>query len=984
LSQRTKERRHNWAREYAQEWHDKTHASLGALKHLIKNDKTISSARREAVCSLKQNELQCLACGLSKSTKKHPRPIERPVEWWTSDASGKFRRSFLGNEWMYVTVDPAGWGHTEFGKYKGEAQRTIQAKKKLWEKEYGAAMTHHKSDRGGEYSSAEFKNWAAREGLTLAYTAPNSSAGPAERKIRTVQERGKAMGNHAAMMGGMDPNTFDYFWDEQCAYAQQVDWMMPSANPRLGGMSPWQYRHHEPPPVQRLHPWGCKAIANKPSSGKYANRGRLAMFLGLARNGDDGYRLFDFTTRSIFHSRSVEFFDHLFFRDGERGRESSWTRDAAGASSSRGPGSIPGSGITDKPDGAERTSLEAARLEEEERLRAAINGQQFNRQQQQQEEEAIEQEDLEPPMEDNEEYGELPLPVNDEPRGQRARTQRSQFDPTLWAQEFARQNIQDNERAHIAARMAYSMEAGIVPEAHWQAMACEDSALWKKAEEDEKNSLKAKAVMRRIRRSKIPRGKKTITCRWAYDIKRKDGKVERYKARLVARGFLQRAGLDYGETFAPTPSLASIRLVVALALQLGFKVHHQDVKTAFLEARLPKDERVYVEPPPGIECHQDFCFELLKCLYGLKQSAAKWNQHIDTLLKAWGFKSLSADACVYTHLDSQGNIDCIVTCHVDDLLIAAPTKVINKVKDKLASKLNMKNLGVLSWYLGIKFTFGNDCVEMSQRAFILEILEKYRMTNANPSAVPAVSSNSTTASRHSWQTQAEYRSLIGSLQYLTLTTRPDIAYAVGLASQKTGNPQPCDWLAAKRILRYLVGTKEHGLRFVKTTNTCSGDIVGFSDSDWAGSPDRKSTSGFVFMFSGGAISWKCKKQSVVARSSAEAEIIALDTATKEALWLRKLKKSLHIGNPNDTSITIHEDNEAAIAISAKHRRTERTKHIDVRYFAVSDDVEEQRIKIAPVASAENTADIFTKPLDKNKLTKFRKAMGVHTCQQSNT
>ena len=335
---------------------------------------------------------------------------------------------------------------------------------------------------------------------------------------------------------------------------------------------------------------------------------------------------------------------------------------------------------------------------------------------------------------------------------------------------------------------------------------------------------------------------------------------------------------------------------------------------------------MFIEPPPGIECHPDFCFELLKCLYGLKQSAAKWNDHIDSLLKAWGFVALKADACVYVHRDKQDEIDCIITCHVDDLLIAAADSTINKTKKLLASELEMKDLGVLSWYLGIKVTYGPGWVELSQRAFIQEILKKYRMEKANIRSTPAASNEQrSTAKLQDWQTQSSYRAVIGSLQYLTQTTRPDLAYAVGAASRKTADPQASDWLAIRHILAYLAGTTDYGLRFEKPRRS-SADIVGFSDSDWAGCKmSRKSTSGFVFMFCCAAISWMCKKQSVVARSSAEAEIIALDLAAREALWLRKLKKALDIGR--GTSITIHEDNEAAIAISAKHRRTARTKHI---------------------------------------------------------
>jgi transposase InsO family protein len=942
---------------------------------MAKNDKHISSARRRAIYALKRDDItKCVACSLSKATKKHPRPIVRPTEWWTGDASGPFRRSFTGNKWFFQWADPAGWGYVGFGKAKSEATRDLRANKKIWERDYGAEITHLRTDRGGEYSSAAFKAWAASAGITLQFTAPDSSAGVAERKIRTVQERGRAFANYAAEQGGLPTNTYEYFWDEQIAYAQQVDWMLPSAVPRLNGTSPWQYRHHEPPPLDRLHPWGCKVVSHRPKSGKYQNRGRLAMFLGLARGGDDGYRLFDFATRSIYHSRSATFFDSLFFKEGERGVR----RRAAGAAS---PGSIPGSmakddmsvvGVEDEPN------------KEEERLRSLLKHFEDQQQQHQPELQEEQRDQLDIPAlveEDDEIYADadyLPMAAAHAERGQRARTQREHFDPTLWAQQFSH----DTERAHVAQRTIAILATRKVPRNHWEAMASEDSQLWTEAEREEKKSLRAKRVMRKVRRSKIPRGRRTITCKWAYDIKMKDGVIERYKARLVARGFLQRMGLDFSETFAPTPSLTSIRLIVALALKLGFKVHHQDVKTAFLIPPLPKEERVYIEPPPGFPSDSDFCYELMKCLYGLRQSAAKWNQHIDALLKSWNFEALHADACVYIHRTKSGKIDCIITCHVDDILIAAPDGVVDKVKARLSSKYEMKDLGVVSWYLGIKVTFGKGWVELSQRAFTRNILEEHRMLKANHRPTPAASGEAkTTAKLQPWQTTSNYRAVIGSLQYLTQTTRPDLAYSVGVASRQTACPTADSWLAVKHILAYLAGTADYGLRYVAQQDKRSAsDITGWSDSDWAGSKcDRKSTSGFVFTYAGAAICWKSKKQSVVARSSAEAEIVALDLAVREALWLRKLKRALSIGHSK--TIAIHEDNEAAIAISARNRRTARTKHIDVRYFAVSDDVANRRISVEPVASADNTADIFTKPLDRVKFTKFRDQLGVVPCVQ---
>lgn len=256
------------------------------------------------------------------------------------------------------------------------------------------------------------------------------------------------------------------------------------------------------------------------------------------------------------------------------------------------------------------------------------------------------------------------------------------------------------------------------------------------------------------------------------------------------------------------------------------------------------------------------------------------------------------------------------------------------------------------------------------------------MENANHRDVPAVPKPRPLTHQQKqelkpWMIKFKYRAIVGSLQYLTLTTRPDLAYAVGLAARHTADPQVEHWHALKHLLGYLAGTVDYGLVYQRTDNT---NIVGFSDSDWAGSKhDRKSTSGFAFIFAGAAVSWKCKKQSVVARSTAEAEIVALDLAAREGLWLRKLAKDLF--PKGHEAITIHEDNEAAIAISNKHQRTQRTKHIDIQFFAICDDVSKNRIKVAPVPSEDNTADIFTKPLEKEKFRKFRRALGVQKCSQ---
>ena len=866
-----------------------------------------------------------------------------------------------------MNVAPDTWGELEFGKNKSDDFIKTKENKTLWETRSGQKMTKLKTDRDGVYTSDVFSRWTKAEGIEHKFTAPDSSAGPAEKKIDTIQKRARAMLNFAADSGGLPLSTYDYMWDEAMSYAMTVDWMMPTSSPATGGVSPWEFRTGETPPLKYLHPWGCKAIAHVINPGKFKNKGRLCMFLGLAKNGDDGYRLYDFSTKSVFHSRSVKFYENEFFGRAPRRHTDTAPGDLRDDEDSTPPSHSNKIWHWLPPEGVSK--------------------------------EEVEDFDYTPHHEEEEEND---YEDPNSTRGARPRAQTQVFDPTgwdaAWRHDMAIANTMTaSENGHEQLKLWKNSEhdtrprlpAGMIPANDNIAMHSEEREQWKGAKNNERKSIRENGAMRKMKRSEVPKGRRPIKCKWVFDIKKNsDGSVERYKARLVAKGFLQREGLDFTDTFAPTPALASVRLVAALSLSLGFSVHHQDVKTAFLIPTLPPDQRVYMEAPPGDNMHPDECIELLKCLYGLRQSAFKWNEEIDSLLRRRNFVPIAGDSCVYIHRDKHQNIDCIIAVHVDDILISAGPLMMSAVKRTFAKEYEMKDLGVLSWYLGMKFTFAPDgsSVEISQKTFTEEILRQYRMDKANCVDTPAIQHSRPSKegkkkpmkldkqeeALDTWMNGHSYRGLIGSLQYLAAGTRPDISYAVGIAARAVASPSREDWKGCMRILKYLRGTLNHGLRYNKDEQL---DITGWSDSDWAGCLDtRMSTSGYVFTFAGGAISWKCKRQSIVARSTAEAELVALDLAAREALWLRKLKIELGIGE--GSNIKIHEDNEAAIAISAEHRRTQRTKHIDIQYFAISDDVLTGRLSVAPVASSENTADIFTKALGAVKFRKFRDQLGV--------
>ena len=211
---------------------------------------------------------------------------------------------------------------------------------------------------------------------------------------------------------------------------------------------------------------------------------------------------------------------------------------------------------------------------------------------------------------------------------------------------------------------------------------------------------------------------------------------------------------------------------------------------------------------------------------------------------------------------------------------------------------------------------------------------------------------------------------------MSTRTRPDIAFAVGNAARYCSQPSQTHWSAVKRILRYLNGTTALGLLYRPND---SRELCGYSDADWAGdSSDRKSTSGYVFMMSGSAVSWRSKKQSCVALSTAEAEYMALSSATQEGMWMRQLFASLVNEYKLSEPTTIYEDNQSTICMAKNNQSHGRSKHIDIKYHFVREQVEQQSIKLIYCKSEEMTADILTKGLLNYQFKKLRSKLGMST------
>jgi hypothetical protein len=420
----------------------------------------------------------------------------------------------------------------------------------------------------------------------------------------------------------------------------------------------------------------------------------------------------------------------------------------------------------------------------------------------------------------------------------------------------------------------------------------------------------------------VPRPPQTnmVTGKWVFRHKhRADGSLERYKARWVVRGFAQRPGIDFGETFSPVVKPATIRTVLSLACSRNWPVHQLDVKNAFLHGVL--EEQVYCYQPTGFvdSLHRDHVCKLAKSLYGLKQAPRAWFKRFAAFAITIGFVASRSDASLF--ILKQGSDVTYLLLYVDDIVLSASTSpLLHAIIAKLKSEFAMKDMGPLHYFLGIQVRRTPRGFFLSQAQYADEILQRAGMTNCTAVSTPMDTNSKVAADAGSPVADpSEYRSLAGALQYLTMT-RSDLAYAVQQICLHMHDPRDGHLAIVKRILRYVRGTASSGLLLAATPST---DIVAYSDADWAGCPDtRRSTSGYCVYLGGALVSWSSKRQATVSRSSAEAEYRAVANAVADCVWLRQLLGELLCVVDKATMVF-------AVYLFANHVHHQRTKHIEL-------------------------------------------------------
>jgi hypothetical protein len=443
----------------------------------------------------------------------------------------------------------------------------------------------------------------------------------------------------------------------------------------------------------------------------------------------------------------------------------------------------------------------------------------------------------------------------------------------------------------------------------------------------------------------------------------------------VVRGFEQVPGRDFMDIYAATARPVSFKVFIAAAAARNWLVHHVDVVAAFLNTDLK--EAIQIELPEIVrDQHPGQVGLLMRSLYGLRQAPLEWYNTLRDALTSLGFTRTESDHSVFTHHARKIH----VLVHVDDMLLLCPVlATIKWLKAELSKSFLLTDNGFVERFLGIDVVRSGHDIFLSQQAYVDKILTRFGLDDANP--VPTPFFDKDVLKPNEEQATAPviklYQEHVGALVWLVVSTRPDIAWAVCKLARYSHNPSSAHFRAVKRVFRYLKGTKELCLRFTAFPE-CGQALHLYVDADWA-SPhgdDRFSTSGYVFILAGSPIAWQSKRQTLVSLSTTEAEYVAACIAAQDLVWIHRLLSELNLIDLMPKPTIMYEDNQGAIRLGSNDQFHPRSKHIDVKYHFVRQQIDRGECIFHHVSTNDQIADGLTKPLDIVKHRRFIDQMGL--------
>jgi transposase InsO family protein len=1002
------------------------HISVDTIRSLVR---TNAVTGLHLIDSISTSPLICDSCDYAKATRKAIRkesttPLAASFgDEVHSDVWGPSSTSSLGGRKYYITFtdDHTRFTRLELLRSKDEALQAYKTFAAWASTQHGAKVKRLRSDRGGEYTGNNFTDFLQSQGTERRLTTHDTPQhnGVAESLNRRLLERVRAVLHHSQLPKNL--------WGEAIHF---IVWLKNRTTTRaLGKITPYEQLYGSKPDLGGVPEWGQRVWVHQDSGSKLDGRAAEARWVGFDSDSTHAHRVYWQGKNSVSVERNIKFTSAIATitlpsptptsvvsptpTTVTTPRPLTMTTQQAAATLPTPPTSviIPAPApptITPATTPSTRASPLTTVLQTP--PPATDSG----------EEEMPDDDDEEPttpkrapppaPMKTTAPSApkkKAPAPAPPQPTRKSARLAKSS--PQTGSQQagsvrasggassrafqWYHPDYKEHEASHFADDEDYvfftdhdlhdpliiaaAQEASDDPKSVSEARSRSDWTLWKGAMDKEIDTLENAGTWSTVPR---PAHKNIIGSKWVYRLKRKaDGSIDKYKARLVARGFTQIYGVDYFDTYSPVAKMASVRTILAMAARFDWDIESFDFNGAYLNGTLDDDEELYMHEPPGYETQGEHKVKRLhKSLYGLKQAGRKWYDTLTRTLADLGFCVSSADPGVFL-AKLEGHL-LILAIHVDDcILTGSSPELISQYKSKLNDCYALTDLGPINWLLGIKITRDRSArtISLSQTSYIDSILFRFGLSDAKSYSTPMVpgvihSRNDCPSdpTEVDQMKKTPYREAIGSLMYASVATRPDITYAVSALSRFLDNPGSIHWEAAKRVLRYLSGTKDFTLTYGEEHH----DLTGYTDADGASHEHRHAISGYAFLIDGGAISWQSRKQEIVTLSTAEAEYVATTHAAKEAIWLRRLIFELFTISPSPT--TLFCDNQAAIKLATEDNFHARTKHIDIRYHFIRQVITDNTLTLIYCPTDDMTADILTKSLPKWKVSTHICTLGL--------